>query len=1046
MKLITVFKMFYVIFFVTGITQGLCHAQAYGNVDSEKRESEFRWPEGKKAAISLSFDDGRASQVDNGIPIFNKYGIKATFYITPGNIKNRLEKWKEAAAYGHEIGNHTIVHPCSGNFPFARHKALEDYTLDKISLDIEEASIAIENIFGIRPSTFAYPCGQSFVGKGQNTKSYVPIIANNFIAGRGWLDEAPNDPSYCDLSKIYGMASDGYDFKYIKKLIDQTVESGGWLVLCGHEILPESGNLTTLTSMLDELSAYVSNPKNGIWVSTVKDVATYIKEQRGESLSPLYIYKDPSQSIDKRVDDLISRMTLEEKIGQLNIPCLFADEMGKDIPAKKETTKKFTKGTFVEGMGPGGGFFSMSDEILHHGPRYQAEFINELQRIAREETRLGIPLFIIEEGTHGFVASGSTIYPEGLAIGSTWNMNLVEDIYAASAKEARKVGAHKLYTLVIEPIRDPRLGRNQEAYSECTYLTSRIAERIVKGVQGDDISRPDKLIAGLAHYPGQSQAIGGLERGAMDISERTLREVFLPPWRAGIKAGALGAMATYPSIDGLPVHASKKILTDILRGELGFEGVVVSEGYGFATIVHEGIASTQKEAGAMAIKAGVDVGITFEPAYMVPMIENVREGKVHMDVVDRALKRILKLKFQMGLFENPYVSPDEAEKASHTPENQKLALQVAREGIVLLKNEKNLLPLNKNIRSIAVIGPNADDPRNQLGDYTSHVIPQEIVTVLKGVNNKVSPKTKVTYVKGCNVVGTNLNEIERARRAARNADVAIVVVGENERRAVDENGKNVGTNGESRDVANLDLTGMQEELIRAVQATGTPTIVVLINGRPLSTRWVSENVAAIVEAWIPGEKGGDAIADIIFGDYNPNGRLAITVPRHSGQLPAYYNHHPIKKQMSHYVKYQDMPTTPLYEFGFGLSYTDFEYSNLVIDQENEGIATDVFVSVEVQNIGKREGADVVQLYINDVVSSVVTPYIQLRGFEKIWLEPGEKKVVKFKLTPEELSFINFDMQPIVEPGEFRVMVGRSSADIKLEGSFFKKEVPSHLVY
>jgi beta-glucosidase len=1040
MKNMTVIKRS-VMVFITVIVVGLCQAKANGGGNG----SGFRWPEGKKAAISLSFDDARASQVDNGVPIFDRYNIKATFYVSPGNVKNRIDKWKAAAAKGHEIANHTMVHPCSGNFPFARDRALEDFTLAQMAQDIDEASNFIESIFGTRPNTFAYPCGQSFVGRGQNTKSYVPIVANKFLAGRGWLDEAPNDPIYCDLSKIYGMASDGYDFAYIKKLVDQTVESGGWLVLCGHEILPSGNHLTTYTSMLEELAAYISNPRNGIWAATVSDVASYIREQRGES-KPLYVYQDPSQPIDRRVEDLISRMTLEEKIGQLNIPCLFADEMGKDIPAKKETTRKFTRGTFVEGIGPGGGFFSMSDEILHNGPRYQAVFINELQRIAREETRLGIPLFIIEEGTHGFVASGSTIYPEGLAIGSTWNMDLVEDIYAASAKEARKVGAHKLYTLVIEPIRDPRLGRNQEAYSECTYLTSRIAERIVKGVQGDDISRPDKLIAGLAHYPGQSQAIGGLERGAMDISERTLREVFLPPWRAGIKAGALGVMATYPSIDGLPVHASRKIMTDILRGELGFEGVVVSEGYGFATIVHEGIAATQKEAGAMAIKAGVDVGITFEPAYMMPMIENVREGKVHINLVDQAVRRILKLKFQMGLFENPYVCPDKAEKASHTPEHQELALRVAREGIVLLKNEKNLLPLNKNIRSIAVIGPNADDPRNQLGDYTSHVIPQEIVTVLKGVKKKVSPKTKVTYVKGCNVVGASLNEIDKARRAARSADVAIVVVGENERRAVDEHGNNVGTNGESRDVANLDLTGMQEELIKAVYATGTPTIVVLINGRPLSTRWASEHVPAIVEAWIPGEKGGDAIADIIFGDYNPNGRLAITVPRHSGQLPAYYNHHPIKKQMSHYVKYQDMPTTPLYEFGFGLSYTDFEYSNLVIDQENEGIATDVFVSVDVQNVGRREGADVVQLYINDVISSVVTPYIQLRGFEKIWLEPGEKKTVKFKLTPEELSFINFDMQPIVEPGEFRVMVGRSSADIKLEGSFFKKEVPSHLVY
>jgi beta-glucosidase len=618
-------------------------------------------------------------------------------------------------------------------------------------------------------------------------------------------------------------------------------------------------------------------------------------------------------------------------------------------------------------------------------------------------------------------------------------MDLVEKIYSATAREARQIGAHQLYTLVIEPNRDPRLGRNMEGYSEDPYLCSRIAERIVAGAQGDDLSRPDKVIAGLSHFPGQSQGTGGLERSPMEISERQLREVFLPPWEAGIrKAGALGVMATYPSIDGIPTHASGKLLTNILRGELGFEGMVVSEGYGFATIVHEGLAENQKAAAAMAIKAGVDVGITYEPAYMMPLIENVKEGKVSMNTVDQAVRRVLRLKFRMGLFENPYVNADEAEKNIRTPEHQELALQVAREGIVLLKNDKSLLPLKKNIRSVAVIGPNADNGRNQLGDYTSIAIPQDIVTVLDGIRNKVSPQTAVSYVKGCNVTGTGLNEIEKACRAAKKADIAIVVVGENERRAVDEKGKETGTNGEAKDIANLDLTGMQEDLIRAVHATGTPVVVVLINGRPLSTRWTAEHVPAVLEAWIPGEKGGDAIADILFGDYNPDGRLAITIPRHSGQLPAFYNYHPTRKKLNDYIAYQDMPVAPLYPFGFGLSYTGFEYKNLKIEQQSEGTQADVLISLEVQNTGKRKGSEVVQLYINDVISSVVTPYIELKGFEKVMLEPGETKTVHFTLRPDDLSLIGRDMKPVVEAGKFEVLVGSSSQDIRLQGSFVKK--------
>ncbi|MCK4965557.1 glycoside hydrolase family 3 C-terminal domain-containing protein, partial [bacterium] len=474
-----------------------------------------------------------------------------------------------------------------------------------------------------------------------------------------------------------------------------------------------------------------------------------------------------------------------------------------------------------------------------------------------------------------------------------------------AAKEARAVGIHNICTLVIEPNRDPRMGRNEEAYSEDTYLTSLVARAIVEGAQGDDISASDKVIATLCHFPGQSQAVSGLEFGPMEMSERSLREVFLPPWEEGItNCGALGVMATHPSIDaldGLPAHASKRLLTNVLREELGFKGVVLGEGNSIRTILWKKVAATQQEAGILAINAGLDVSISLEPGYMEDMIKSVREGKVPMELIDRAVRRILRMKFQLGLFENPYVDPDKAEKMRYTAEHQELAVQSAREGIVLLKNDNNLLPLKKDIKTIAVIGPNADDERNQLGDYTPSYILQDIVTVLDGIKDKVSSRTKVVYVKGCDIIGGKTDEIKKAARAAGNADAAVVVVGES-----------IKTVGEKRDVANLDLTGMQQNLIKAVYKTGTPTVVVLINGRPLSTRWTSENIPAIVEAWNCGEKGGHAVADVLFGDYNPSGRLAITIPRHSGQLPVYYNYKPSKAQRME-QGYVDMSASPLYE-------------------------------------------------------------------------------------------------------------------------------------
>jgi len=747
------------------------------------------------------------------------------------------------------------------------------------------------------------------------------------------------------------------------------------------------------------------------------------------------IYLDSSKSINQRIDDLLGRMTLEEKIGQMNMLCSYLSVFGRRQEEKLEFARQFTEGTLRDDLGPGGGFFTLANSFLQEGTRQQVEFFNTLQRIATEKTRLKIPLLQTEEGTHGLMCADATIFPEGLAIGSTWNPDLVEKIYAAAAREARAVGIHQLFTLVIEPIRDPRLGRNQEAYSEDPYLVSCIARAIVKAIQGDNLSDPDKCVAGFCHYPGQSQPFGGLERGSMEISERTLRSVFLPSWEAAIKeGGALGVMATYPAIDGVATHGSSYILTDILRHEFGFEGLVLCEGGGLSTLVYEGFARDQKEAGILALNAGVDVGISYEDAYLKPLEQSVRDGSVSEDLVDRAVRRILRQKFRLGLFEKPFVAPERAEKIVHQKEHQDIAYETAREGIVLLKNESQLLPLSKDIQSIAVIGPNADQEKNQLGDYTSINVTQDIITILEGIKSKVGRNTNVRYVQGCHVVGDDLNEIKQAAQAAGQSDVAVVVVGENEWRTP---GKK-GTVGEGYDAATLELTGMQEELVKAVYDTGKPTVVVLVNGRPLATRWIAEHVPAIVEAWCPGEKGGAAVADVLFGDYNPCGHLPITIPRHAGQLPIYYNYPPSKKYWIENAwgkPYVDMAPTPLYAFGHGLSYTIFKYSGMEITPGETGPGGTIHVRVTVTNSGDRAGADVVQLYINDPISSVSTPVKELKGFKKVWLKPGESTMVQFELGPGHLSLVNRQLKRVVEPGAFNVMIGQSSDEIVLQGTF-----------
>ncbi|HTV57151.1 MAG TPA: glycoside hydrolase family 3 C-terminal domain-containing protein [Terriglobia bacterium] len=760
----------------------------------------------------------------------------------------------------------------------------------------------------------------------------------------------------------------------------------------------------------------------------------------GQTGSTIPVYLDPHQPTEKRVDDLLSRMTLKEKVGQLNLPCVYVDELGTTIPAKMAACKRFAAGTYTDQIGPGCGFFTLADTILKHGPRQQAEFFNELQRIALTQTRLKIPLLEDEEGTHGAMFPGATVFPEGLAIGSSFDMGLVRSIYAAAAQEARAVGIHMLSTLVMELDRDPRMGRNEEAYTEDPYLYSRIAENIVRGVQGENVNAPDKVVAVLTDFPTQSEPASGLERGAIEVSERMIREVFLQPWIAAITdAGGLGVMAGYPEIDDVPEHSSWKWNTEVLRHELGFKGVVESEGGGFGTLIYEDIVPTQKEAGALALWAGVDLDITYEPAYMGPLVENVEEGRVPISLVDRSVRRVLTEKFRLGLFEHPYVDPERAVRIVHSEQHQELALRAAREGIVLLKDDRGLLPLKKDLKSIAVIGPNADSSENLFGDYAPSVVLQHVGTILDGIKAKVSPSTRVTYVKGCGVLSKDKRGFAAAVQAAKNADVAVLVMGEQARRKDTSQGQEPPTDGEGYDVASLDLTGVQDDLVKAVAATGTPAVLVLINGRPLSIRWEAAHLPAIVEAWNPGERGGEAIADVLFGDYNPSGRLAITVPRSSGQLPAYYDYKPskaywINRAWTHHRGYVDMPGTPLYPFGYGLSYTQFQYSNLRIDPAEIYGEGDARVQVDVQNTGSRTGTDIVQLYLHERFAPVSTPVKQLRGFARVTLAPGEKKSVSFAITPKDLMLLDRNMRWVVAPGTFDVMVGKSSADIELRGA------------
>jgi len=545
------------------------------------------------------------------------------------------------------------------------------------------------------------------------------------------------------------------------------------------------------------------------------------------------------------------------------------------------------------------------------------------------------------------------------------------------------------------------------------------------------LADPDTIVACPKHYVAYGGAEGGRDYNTVDISEGVLREIYLPPFKAAIVDARAGTiMSAFNDLSGVPASANRYILTFILRKEWGFDGFVVSDWNAIRELLSHGIAATPTEAAKEAVNAGVDMDMEGD-VYQKNLVRLVREGEVSEGTIDEAVRRILRIKFMLGLFDRPYVDPERASQVIQSRENLEAALELARRSIVLLKNEEDLLPLKKEIESIAVIGPLADDRDAPLGSWSCQGNPKDVVTVLDGVKSRVSPETTVRYAKGCEIEGASTEGFENAVRIAKESDVAIVVVGETREMS-----------GEAASRSSLDLPGVQEELVKAIYETGVPLVEVLTNGRPLSISWSAEHVPAILEAWFPGIQGGYALADVIFGNYNPGGKLPVTFPRTVGQVPIYYNHKntgrpPSSDRWS--SKYLDIPSTPLFPFGHGLGYTEFEYSNLQINPKRIKPSGKAKISVEVENTGDCRGDEVVQLYLRDVVASVTRPVKELKGFERITLAPGEKKTIVFTLTPEQLSFINRDLKRVVEPGIFEVMVGKSSEDIQLAGSFEVKE-------
>jgi beta-glucosidase len=742
-------------------------------------------------------------------------------------------------------------------------------------------------------------------------------------------------------------------------------------------------------------------------------------------------YKDPTVPVEQRVDDLLSRMTLEEKVAQLTSTM---EMLGFDSGAEKSFVDKegrFLPERAAEMFRHGIGQISRPGGM--RGPREMAEFTNTIQKWMIENTRLGIPVMFHEEALHGLANPGATSFPQAIALASTWNCDLVHEVFTATALETRSRGAQQVLSPVLDLARDPRWGRTEETYGEDPYLAARISVAAVKGFQGN-APPVDKahVIATGKHFAVHGQPENGINVGPGNYSERIVREQFLLPFETAVKEAKLQSiMPSYNEIDGIPSHANRDLLEGILRREWAFAGHTVSDYFGIRELKEKhSVAGSYEECARQALEAGVDIELPYAEVYPL-LVEQVKQGKISEATLNDAVARVLRSKFITGLFDDPYVDPDLAEKISNCQEHRELALRAAREAIILLKNQGSLLPLDKDkFKKIAVIGPNAQDVH--LGNYSG--FPGRGVSILQGIKERVGAKN-VLFAEGCRITENrpapfsneevrfgdpelNAERIREAVRTAEKADVIILALGGNELTSREAWIGHLG------DRDNLDLLGNQDDLVRAMMEIGKPVVVFLQHGRPNAINYISENVPAILEGWYLGQEGGTAVAEVLFGDYNPGGKLPVSVPRTTGQLPIFYNHKPTARR-----GYIGSDTDPIYPFGWGLSYTTFKYCNLSVTPDTIGTGGNTTVSVDVINTGNITGDEVVQLYIRDEVSSVTRPVKELKGFKRITLEPGETRTVDFSLGPEDLSFLNRDMRRVVEPGTFRIMVGGNSVDL-----------------
>jgi len=762
-------------------------------------------------------------------------------------------------------------------------------------------------------------------------------------------------------------------------------------------------------------------------------------------------YRDPAQPLPRRVEDLLGRMTLEEKIAQLRTGwpmCYgYAVRDGRLTlnPELEAALAPAPVGQVAALLRTDPWFGIPLEAALDR--RQGAELVNAVQRHAREHSRLGIPLLVGDDGQHAQMGVDCTIFPALCGMGCTFNPELQERMARAMAAEMRAQGLTVLYAPDLDVIRDPRYGRCEENFGEDPYLVGQMGRAMVRGLQGTDLSDLNSdhtVVALLRAYPGMGDAEGGHDFTRMGLGRREMQEVVLRPWREAIEEGAQGVMAERAEYDGDPAPASSYYLNELLREEWGFEGIVIGDAGAVRYLISQRVAADTAQAAAAALRAGLDqnlsdVGVVDhspgDRGYGEGLPQALERGLISEEEIDRSVRRVLRLKFLLGLFEDPYVDPERAARVARCDEHLSVSLEAARQSIVLLKNDHGTLPLAAGVSSIAVIGPNADDNWAQIGDQAPTHRREQVVTILDGIRARAAAAgITVRHAPGCAIRDPSTAGFEAALAAATASDLVVAVVGDSCRIRYPRAGETNGARSDNTDCgehvarATLDLSGVQEPLLRALHATGKPLVVVLVHGRPLSVNWIDEHAAALVDAWYPGDRGGTALAEVLFGDYNPGGKLAVSFPKHVGQIPVYYYHrHPR-------LRYVEMDAEPLYPFGFGLSYTSFEYRGVRLEPATIAVGESTEVLVELANTGAVAGDEVVQLYLRDDLCSVVRPERELKGFRRVHLEPGATATVRLPLGPDQLCCYGADERWVVEPGTFTVMVGGSSTDLPLSAS------------